>query len=102
MLKQQVLGMSDTRAENISPKTRFFSITISVTMFIHSKVQYIQRKLKYQFFSVMEVGRTEKHLLTPNIAHALSCKSDIVVQLKHFNYKNVKIAQFSIEKHSLF
>ena len=50
----------------------------------------------------MEVGRTEKYLLTPNIVHTLSRKSDIDVRLKHFNYKEVKIAQFSIEKHSIF
>ena len=81
-------------------KTRFFCNT--VTMFIHSKEQYIQRKLKYQFCSVMKVGRTEKYLLTPNIAHTVSCTGDIDVQLKHFKYYNVKIAQFSIEKHSIF
>ena len=73
MLKQQVLGMSNAKAKNISPENTFLA-----------------------------VGRTEKYLLTPNIAHTLSCKGDIDVQLKHFKYNNVKIVQFSIEKYSIF
>ena len=69
-------------------KTRFFCITISVTMFSNSKEQYIQRKLKYQFFVLCkldELKNTYWHLISPT--HSLAK----VISIHNWSISIIKI-----------